>query len=44
MIELFSDDRLLLTELSIPKEEVCVWSCIEGIMGRAWINDLDSPE
>lgn len=44
MIELFTEDRRLLAELSIPKEEVCVWSCIEGIMGRAWINDLDSTE
>lgn len=43
MIELFSDERKLLTKFSIPKEEVCIWSCIEGIMGRAWINDRNEP-
>lgn len=43
MIELFSEDRRLLTTFTIPREEVCIWSCIEGIMGRAWINDLSEP-
>jgi RimJ/RimL family protein N-acetyltransferase len=43
MIELFSGERDLLTKFSIPKEEVCIWSCIEGIMGRAWINDINEP-
>ncbi len=43
MIELFSGERDLLTKFSIPKEEVCIWSCIEGIMGRAWVNDIDEP-
>lgn len=43
MIELFSDDRKILKALNIPKEEVCVWSCVEGMMGRAWINDMAAP-
>lgn len=42
MIELFSNKRMVLSELFIPKDEVCIWSCIEGIMGRAWINDMSS--
>ena len=43
MIELFSEERKILTELPIPTEEVCIWSCIEGIMGRAWVNDRTHP-
>lgn len=43
MIELFSEDRRLLTALSFPKEEVCIWSCIEGVMGRAWIDEMTQP-
>jgi len=43
MIELYSGERDLLTKFSIPKEEVCIWSCIEGIMGRAWINEINEP-
>ena len=43
MIELFSKERGILSELSIPKEEVCIWSCIEGVMGRAWANDRIHP-
>ena len=43
MMELFSGDRKILTKFSIPLEEVCIWSCIEGIMGRAWINDINEP-
>ena len=43
MIELFSEDRRLLTAFSLPKEEVCIWSCIEGVMGRAWIDEMTQP-
>ncbi len=43
MIELFSKERMILNEFFIPREEVCVWSCLEGIMGRAWINDKSYP-
>ncbi len=43
MIELFSGERDLLTIFTIPNDEVCIWSCIEGIMGRAWVNDINKP-
>jgi RimJ/RimL family protein N-acetyltransferase len=43
MIELFSGERNLLTKFSIPNDEVCIWSCIEGIMGRAWVNEIIEP-
>ncbi len=43
MIEIFSEDRKRLTALSLPEDEVCIWSCIEGIMGRSWINDIEHP-
>lgn len=43
MFELFSEERLILTRLHIPLEEVNIWSCIEGYMGRAWVNDKSEP-
>lgn len=39
--ELPLEDRSRLTQLRIPKEEVLIWACIEGVMGRAWMNDAD---
>lgn len=44
MIELSKANRSALKQLPIPKEEVCIWACVEGTMGRAWVNQLENPQ
>ncbi len=43
MIELIKGNRHILEQLHYSKEEVCIVSCVEGIMGRAWVDKLDAP-
>ena len=43
MVELEKEDRHLLKQLHVSDEEICIQACIEGTMGRAWMNCLKDP-
>lgn len=43
MLELSKGNRHILEQLHYSKEEVCIEACIEGIMGSAWLDNLEAP-
>lgn len=44
MLELLKEERKCLEKFLQDKIEVPLWSCIEGKMGRAWVDKKENPE
>jgi hypothetical protein len=43
MIELFNEEMQCLSSFSQERVDVPLQSCIEGNMGRAWVDKKDNP-
>lgn len=43
MFELLNEERYCLSAFREEKTDVPLWSCIEGKMGRAWVDNKEKP-
>lgn len=44
MLELLNEERYCLSSFCKEKIDVTPWSCIEGKMGRAWVDKKENPK